>query len=89
MNDNDCSRWDLSVLFELLKSLPNLHTFRWKGLSRQCSQSLPQLVASLQHCPLEHFTFWIPGHEKEPVAVAAPPRLKTLSLILCVVFILR
>ena len=85
MNDGGWGKWSFdSILFPFLRSLPNLQSFRWRNhysLS-DFRQGFHQLVASLQHCPLEDFAYWGPHARQEPVT--APPRLKSLSIRMCV-----
>ena len=73
-----------SILFPFLRSLPHLQSFRWSHFHRLVrNPTLHQLVACLRHSPLEHFTYWAP-HQVSELVVTGPPRLKTLSVKLCV-----
>ncbi len=69
------------ILFQFLKSLPNLQSFRWYRHSNP--KFVPnhhnQLVASLKHCPLEHFEYWTPQGEVPCGPVTAPSGLKSLA----------
>ena len=83
LHDSGYGDWDHdSILFPFLRSLPNLQSFTFTHF--HCSSGFLQLVASLQHCPLEHFTYWVPLPFVPEEPVTAPPRLKSLSVNLCV-----
>ena len=83
LHDLGYGDWDHeSILFPFLRTLPNLQSFTFSQFHR--SPGSLQLVASLQHCPLEHFTYWVPLPFFPEEPVTAPPRLKSLSVNLCV-----
>ena len=70
------------ILFEFLESLPNLQSFRWCRQPESLNHvpnHLSHLVASLQHCPLEQFEYWIPDGEVPCGPVTAPAGLKSLA----------